>query len=290
MMGVTGFTETAAPELRLPDAPRKRIDGENFPVALRLLPARVRRGLLALYAYARYVDDIGDEFDGPRIRALEQIRAQVEVLYDGGRPELPAVAGLAVLREEFRVPAQPFLDLVQANLADQQVFRYATFPDLLDYCRLSASPVGRVVLRIIGAGAEHLAELSDRICTGLQIVEHLQDVGEDFRAGRVYLPGADMARFQVTEPMLAQRTAPAPVRELVRYELDRASAYLEAGSPLVSALRGPGRLAVAGFLAGGRAAVRAVRAAEYDVLGVDCSPSKRGLLVDLLRSTVRTAG
>lgn len=283
-------TPDSGSPLVLPTESRKHIDGENFPVALRVLPSRLRRGLLALYAYARYVDDIGDEFDGPRVAALQQIADQVRLLYAGGRPELPAVAGLATLREEHGVPAQPFLDLIRANLADQQVSRYPAFADLLAYCRLSADPVGRVVLHLVGAPAEHLVTLSDRICTGLQIIEHLQDVGEDYRSGRVYLPQQDLGRFGVPESALGSSRASADLRALVRYQTDRAVAYLNAGAPLVSGLHGWGRLAVAGFLAGGRAAAAAIRAVDYDVLAHDCSPSKRGIAAAYLRATVRTPG
>lgn len=286
----TAVTEPADRPLSLPAAPRKRIDGENFPVAMRILPSRLRRGLLALYAYARYVDDIGDEFDGPRVRALERIADEVRLLYDGGLPTLPAVSGLAVLRDEHRVPADPFLDLIEANIADQRVSRYPTFADLLDYCRLSANPVGRVVLRIVGADAEHLAELSDRICTGLQIIEHVQDVGEDYRAGRIYLPQQDMARFGVPEQALGAAHVSAELTDLLRYQIDRAVAYLDAGAPLVSALHGAARIAVAGFVAGGRAAATTVRDAGYDVLARECSPPKRTIVSAYLRATIRTAG
>lgn len=276
--------------LVLPATARKHIDEENFPVAMRMLPSRLRRGLLALYSYARYVDDIGDEFDGPRVAALQQIADQVRLLYAGGRPELPVAAGLSVLRDEHGVPAQPFLDLIRANIMDQQVSRYPAFADLLAYCRLSADPVGRVVLHLVGRPAGHLIALSDRVCTGLQIIEHLQDVGEDYRAGRVYLPQQDLRRFGVAESEFGEPRASAELRALVRYQTDRAVAYLNAGAPLVSALHGWGRLAVAGFLAGGRAAAGAIRAADYDVLAHQCSPSKRGIAAAYLRATVRTPG
>ncbi len=275
----------------LPATARKRMHGENFPVAMRILPRRLRRGLLALYAFARYVDDVGDEFDGPRIAALKEIAELVRLQYAGSRPACPAaIAGVAVLRDEYAVPAAPLLDLVQANIADQRVRRYQSFADLLEYCRLSANPVGRVVLHVVGEPAEHLIALSDRICTGLQILEHLKDVGEDYRADRVYLPACDMVRFGVDAQMLADERAGPPVRALIRYETDRAAAYLEAGAPLVSALRGPARIAVAGYLAGGRAAARAIRSARYDVLARDCSPSGRDIAAAYLRATVSTAG
>jgi phytoene/squalene synthetase len=206
-------------------------------------------------------------------------------------PDIPAaLAGAALLREHYGVAADDLLNLVQANIIDQQVDRYPTFADLLDYCRLSANPVGRAVLAIAGANGDERIELSDRICTGLQIIEHLQDVGEDYRAGRVYLPQTDLHRFSVTEPMLSADSAPPPLKDLIRYETDRAVAYLNAGAPLVSVLHGWPRLAVSAFLAGGRAAAQTVRRAGYDVLGRDCSPPKRAVARAYLRATVRTPG
>lgn len=288
--GHTPADGTSSGPASLPAGARKRIEGENFPVALRVLPRRWRRALESLYAYARYVDDIGDEFDGPRVAALNHVADEVRLLYAGGRPTLAAVAGLAVLRTDHAVPAQPFLDLVRANLADQQVTRYRTFAELRAYCALSADPVGRVVLRIAGTAAEHLVALSDRICTGLQIIEHIQDVGEDYRAGRIYLPQRDMARFGVPEQALGRPSAEPRLRELLRYQTDRAVAHLEAGAPLVCALHGAARIAVSGFLAGGRAAASTVRAAGYDVLARDCSPPKRSVAAAYLRAIVRTAG
>ena len=283
------FTSATSAEVELPRHARKQAGGENFPVALRVLPRELRRGLVTLYDYARYVDDLGDEFDGDRVAALHRAAEIVRSGCTG--PDIPAaLAGAALLREHYGVAADDLLNLVQANIIDQQVDRYPTFADLLDYCRLSANPVGRAVLAIAGANGDERIELSDRICTGLQIIEHLQDVGEDYRAGRVYLPQTDLHRFSVTEPMLSADSAPPPLKDLIRYETDRAVAYLNAGAPLVSVLHGWPRLAVSAFLAGGRAAAQTVRRAGYDVLGRDCSPPKRAVARAYLRATVRTPG
>jgi len=285
----TALAPATSDEVELPRRARKQAGGENFPVALRVLPRDLRRGLVTLYDYARYVDDLGDEFAGDRLAALDRVAVIVRSGATG--PDVPAaLAGATLLREHYGVAAEDLLNLVQANVVDQRVTRYQTFADLLDYCRLSANPVGRAVLAIAGADTGERIELSDRICTGLQIIEHLQDVGEDFRAGRVYLPQTDLRRFSVTESMLSAGTASPPLRDVIRYETDRAVAYLNAGAPLVSALRGWPRLAVSAFLAGGRAAAATVRRADYDVLGRDCSPPKRAVARAYLRATVRTPG
>src|SRR5215469_12172405 len=181
-----------------------RARSENFTVASRLLPAHIRRHLLAFYAYARLVDEVGDSYQGDRLAVLNQLEAQLRAALDRGSatdvwPAVAAAAGSVV--ELGRDPA-PLFDLIAANRQDQTVTSYRSFADLCDYCQLSANPVGRLVLAAFGAGSpERIApeqiEWSDSICTGLQLAEHWQDVAEDAAAGRVYLPEEDLQRFGV---------------------------------------------------------------------------------------------
>ena len=179
---------------------------ENFPVAIRILPARYRRHLMALYGFARLTDDIGDEVTPEaRLRLLDELEADVARIFDGSGPRLAVLRELAVTVTECGVPAQPLLDLIQANRQDQIVTRYETFEDLVGYCRLSANPVGLVVLYIFAAASPARERLSDSICTALQLVEHWQDVAEDLRQDRIYLPRQDMEQFGVTEQDLAAR-------------------------------------------------------------------------------------
>ncbi|MEO3778437.1 squalene synthase HpnC [Micromonospora sp. B11E3] len=266
---------------------------ENFPVALRILPRRYRRHLLALYAYARQVDDLGDEaLPAPtdRLAALDEVEAELRLLYAGRRVTHPAVRVLVPTVAECRLPLDALVRLVEANRVDQRVTRYATFDQLVEYCTLSANPVGELVLRVFGQDSPARIALSDRVCTALQIVEHLQDVAEDHRRGRVYLPAEDMARFGVTEADLARPTAGRQLRELVEFSAERARAWLDAGAPLVSALHGWARLAVGGYLAGGRATLDALAAADHDPLRTTVRPRGRRVLLRWLSATVRSAG
>jgi squalene synthase HpnC len=176
------------------------------------------------------------------------------------------VRGLAALTAEGRVPFEPFHDLVAANLMDQHKTRYATFAELVSYCRLSANCVGRVVLYLAGqATPQNLAD-SDAVCTGLQIVEHLQDVAEDFRAGRVYLPREDLTAFGVSEKEFSAGHASEDLKALLRWEAGRAAVMLGRGVPLTRRLRGWARPAVIGYVAGGRAGLAALSRVDYDVL------------------------
>jgi squalene synthase HpnC len=270
---------------------------ENFPVALRLLPRRYRDHLMAVYSYARTVDDIGDE--GPadqRLPLLAELEEDLRRLYAAlgeraqpaaSQPRHPAVRGLAGVVTDCGIPMQPFRDLIAANQQDQVVTRYRTFEELLGYCELSANPVGLIVLYVFGCYTPERAQLSDSICSGLQIVEHLQDVAEDQRAGRVYLPAADLHGHGCTEEDLAGQTAPPQLRRLIAAEADRAGALMSAGAPLVGQLRGAARFAVAGYLAGGRAALAAIAAADYDVLATTPRPTKSRTVLELARVLAR---
>ena len=268
--------------------------GENFPVALRLLPDRYRRHLTALYCFARLTDDLGDQareagqHDADlRLRLLDELAADVHRIYQGAPAQSPVMQQMAVTVRECTIPAQPLLDLIQANRQDQQVTRYRTFAELGQYCELSANPVGQMVLHIFGAATPERILLSDHVCTALQLVEHWQDVAEDLANGRIYLPGEDLDRFGVTEADLAEPSAGPVVKNLMRFETDRAHGLLDEGAPLVGTLHGAARLAVAGYLAGGRAALAAIRAQGYDVLSTTARPRKPRMAAELVKAYAR---
>ncbi|CUU57921.1 squalene synthase HpnC [Parafrankia irregularis] len=240
---------------------------ENFPVASRLLPARLREHLNALYVFGRLVDDIGDEAPGDRLALLDELGEDLELIWSGGQPRLPVHQTLARTVRACDLPAEPFRRLVQANRQDQVVTRYDTYDDLVRYCTLSADPIGRMVLGVFGLATPARVALSDRICTALQLAEHFQDVAEDLAAGRIYVPLEDMEAFGVTEADLAAPSASPAVRHLMAFEVARARTLLDSGAPLVGLVGGRLRLAMAGFVGGGRAALDAIRRADYDMLG-----------------------
>jgi squalene synthase HpnC len=266
--------------------------GENFPVALRMLPARYRRHLTNLYFFARLTDDLGDEAEGQgnvtdlRLRLLDELAADVDRVYSGKAPRSPVIKAMAETVRECGVPARPLLDLIQANRQDQLVTRYRTYQELEQYCELSANPVGQVVLYIFGVATPRRIALSDSICTALQLAEHWQDVAEDLASGRIYLPGEDLERFGVPEADLAAPNAGRNVKQLMIFETDRAERLLDSGAPLVHTLHGAARLAVAGYLAGGRAALAAIRAQDFDVLRGTPRARKPRLAAELAKAYV----
>jgi squalene synthase HpnC len=260
--------------------------GENFPVASRALPRAQREHLLALYGFARLVDDAGDEASGDRLALLDWIEAEVDRVYDG-EPTNPLMRRLATTVRTCAIPPEPLRALIAANRQDQRVHEYETFDDLLGYCRLSANPVGHLVLHVFDAATPEQVELSDAVCSGLQLVEHWQDVAEDLGRGRVYLPAEDLRRFGVTRDDLAAPRATEPVRRLMAFEVARAHRLLDRGAPLIRTLRGRPALAVAAFVAGGRSALDALAAGGYDVLGATPRPSRRQRAGALLRTLAR---
>ena len=171
---------------RIAAASAGQMRSENFPVALRLLPRRPRAHLTRVYRFARFVDDVGDEAPGDRIALLDLIDREIRALW-GGSPRLAPVRDLRPVIDDCGVPIAPLLDLVEANRVDQSTHRYETFEDLLDYCRLSAAPIGQVILRVAGAATAQNIVDSDAVCSALQVLEHCQDVGEDARRG-AHLP------------------------------------------------------------------------------------------------------
>ena len=250
---------------RLAAASAAQAGSENFPVALRILPRDPRDKLMRAYSFARFVDDVGDEAPGDRLALLDAVDKDVRAL-PSGTAALSVVRALRVL-VDIGTPLEPFLDLIEANRMDQRVKRYEHFSDLLHYCDYSAAPVGRIVLHIAGAATERNIVDSDSVCNALQVLEHCQDVGEDARAGRVYLPGVAI------DDALAASTSDA-VRDAVATNVALACGMLQSGRALVRRLSGWPRLAVAGFVGGGLATAAALRRADYDVLARTVRPSK----------------
>jgi squalene synthase HpnC len=227
---------------------------ENFTVASAILGRRRARHLMAIYGFARLVDDVGDESPGDRDALLDLIALELSgVFADAGapRPRHPLMHALAVTVRECGLPRLPFERLIEANRVDQVVSHYETFEQLLDYCGLSAAPVGQLVLGIFAAATPERVALSDRVCAGLQVVEHLQDIAEDHRRGRVYMPREDLARFGCSEQDLDSEPPSAPLRALIEFESARARVLLASGGPLARTLPPAPRIAVAGFAAGG---------------------------------------
>jgi len=246
---------------------------ENFTVATRLVPPRLRQHLANVYAYARWSDDLADEAASPAeaARDLAAWRQGLEECF-AGRPGHPVYVALAETVRMTGLTIEPFAHLLDAFEEDRAfdaagvAVRYADRDSLVAYCRRSADPVGRIVLALEGCRDAGLVAMSDSICTGLQLVNFWQDVRRDRLAGRVYLPREDMQRHGATEVMLDAPLANAPLKELLRDEVAWARECFDAGAPLAGAAPPVLRPAIGMFLAGGRAVADAIERAGFDTL------------------------
>lgn len=248
---------------------------ENFPVASVLLPAPLREPVAAIYGFARSADDFADEGDLPpdqRRELLAGYQAELDAIEQGRPTQHPVFLRLRPVIASYGLPLQLFRDLLDAFMQDVGKDRYRDFPELMDYCRRSADPVGRLLLHLFGhATAENLTR-SDAICSALQLINHWQDVGIDAGKGtngRIYLPQDDMARFGVSDGDVLHRSVGKPAstdfRQLLAFQVNRARALMLSGAPLGWDLQGRIGLEIRAIVAGGLRILDKIEAVDYDV-------------------------
>ena len=250
-----------------------RAAGENFPVGSVLFPRPLRPHIRGLYCYARLVDELGDAYDGDRLAALDELEREVEAAF-AGEATWPVLRNVQPTIREFELPLEPFLRLIEANRMDQRIGTYATWADLKHYCVHSADPCGRLVLGVLRRLDDpELVAASDSVCTGLQLVNFLQDVPRDLELGRIYLPADDRRTFG--EPPLDRPNE--DLRALLRFEAQRAAELLSAGEVLRDRIGGRLGRAVALFARGGLAALDALESAGWDIFSGRPRPSRARL-------------
>ncbi len=244
---------------------------ENFPVASWLLPAHLRKPIEAIYAFARSADDFADEGNlspAERLNLLNGYSAQLKLIISGNDPEEELFARLARVIAEHSLPISLFEDLLDAFKQDVTKFRYETYAELLDYCRRSANPIGRMMLHLYRKTSPENLAWSDQICTALQLINHWQDVAIDFSkplCGRIYIPQEDLTAFGLSEADIAGATNCDGWKQLMKFECNRARTLLNAGKPLGHAL--PGRIGaeLRAIVAGGRAILEKIEHVDGDV-------------------------
>lgn len=231
---------------------------ENFPVLSWALPRRLRPHVAAVYAFARAADDDADERE-PREGAA-RLDAKRQRIENGNFSGDPVFEALGQTMREFQLPPEPFLDLLSAFKQDTEKKRYETFDEVLDYCRRSANPVGRIVLMLMGYRHLERFEMSDKICTALQLANFWQDVRADYLdRDRIYIPMEDMRSFGVTEPDLAlfgMATVTENLKKLIAFEVDRSAIIMRQGWGLVRSMPFRYKLPIALFAAGGSVILR----------------------------------
>ncbi len=258
---------------------------ENFHVASWFLPAALRPHFHAIYAYCRISDDLGDEVGdtAQALALLDMWGRELDACYEG-RSRHPVFVALAETIRACSIPKEPFADLLKAFKQDQTVTRYETMHDLLEYCRYSANPVGRLVLYVCGYADEERFRLSDATCSALQLANFWQDVNVDCAKGRVYLPQDDMRRFGVRDETIQQGIATPGFRALLHYEVDFARRLFEEGLPLIHMVGRELAVDLDLFSRGGLEILRAIERRDFDVLSQRPAISKRTKVALALRA------
>jgi squalene synthase HpnC len=241
---------------------------ENFSVATWFLPKRLRQHFYNVYAYCRISDDLGDETGNREasLQLLDEWEGELNACYQAA-PRHPVFVALAGTVREFDIPKQTFAYLLTAFRQDQTVARYETFDDLLGYCRYSANPVGHLVLYLCGYRDPERQQLSDFTCTALQLANFWQDVSADYEKGRIYLPLADLRKYNVAEADIAGKNNSPGFREMMRFEVQRAREWFERGLPLVSKVNRDLAIDIELFSRGGQEILNAIERQGYAVLG-----------------------
>lgn len=242
-----------------------RAHQENFTVVSWVLPRTLRPHFYALYTFCRYTDDLGDEAEGDRLALLADFQRELIDCFEGVR-QRPMFQALGRTVDKFRIPPEPFLRLIEANRMDQSITRFETYADLLHYCGHSATPVGQMVLYVLGYRDDERQALSDATCIALQLANFWQDVTVDWEKGRVYIPQEDLRRFGVTEEQLAAGRIDDDARRLFRFEVERTQKLFDQGKQLEGLVDRQSRADVRLFRMGGEAILKAIRKRNYDVL------------------------
>jgi squalene synthase HpnC len=241
---------------------------ENFPVASLLLPRRQRRYVAAIYAFARTADDFADEGNKPaeeRLALLDDWAQKLEAA-SRGDGQGPVFVALAETMRSTNLPMAPLSDLLTAFRMDVTTNRFATFDDVLHYCRHSANPVGRIILHLFGKAAPETIALSDSICTGLQLTNFWQDFAIDWTKGRLYIPLEDIRQFGYTEREIVEKVTSDQFRALMRFEVERAKSYLLSGRLLTEQVGGRLGWELSLTLRGGLGILHRIESAGYDVI------------------------
>lgn len=241
---------------------------ENFPVASVLLPQRLRRPVELIYSFARQADDFADEGDAPpeqRLHRLAEFSTELDRIERGEPARLPLFADLVPVITAHRLPVGLFRDLLSAFSQDVTKNRYTTFGEVMDYCRRSANPVGRLLLHLYQATDARNLACSDAVCSSLQLINFLQDVEIDFRSNRIYLPQDEMAEYGVTEAQIADRANGTAWQALMMFQIERARGMLLTGAPLARRLPGRVGLELRMIVMGGTRILDKLRASRGDV-------------------------
>ncbi len=241
---------------------------ENFPVASILMPQRFRRPVALIYRFAREADDFADEGDLPaaeRLALLQTFNRELEHIEAGQPPAIAWFAGLAEIIHQHQLPLQLFRDLLSAFAQDVVQARYTDYAQVLDYCRRSANPIGRLLLLLYGAATEQNNKWGDAICSSLQLINFWQDVDIDYRKNRIYFPQNEMTQYGISEQHIAEKNTDGNWKAFMTFQINRTRDYLQSGAPLGHVLQGRLGLEMRMIIAGGDRILTKITNVDYDV-------------------------
>ena len=241
---------------------------ENFPVASVLLPKRLREPIALIYSFARQADDFADEGDisaEQRLALLDGFKAELDLIQAYIQPKTDFFSALHIMMKAQNLPLQPFYDLLDAFSQDVLKSRYSNFGEIIDYSRRSANPVGRLLLHLYGESTPKNMGYSDAICSALQIINFLQDIGIDAKKDRIYMPLDELTRFKITETDIFNAHYDFKFKLFMAFQIERARKLLQSGAPLGLILKGRIGLEMRLIIAGGERLLAKLHDAEGDI-------------------------
>lgn len=241
---------------------------ENFPVASALLPMRLRKPIGMIYSFARQADDFADEGNltpEARLSLLDGFRSELNQIRDKAQPETEFFVGLQETIAQHQLPLVPFYDLLDAFSQDVTKARYADFGEVIDYCRRSANPIGRLLLHLYGMATPRNIGMSDAICSSLQIINFLQDVAIDYKKDRIYFPQDEMRKYKIEESQIANSSTAGTWGLFMEFEINRARKLLQSGAPLGLVLPGRIGLEMRTIIAGGERILQKLHKSRGDM-------------------------
>ena len=241
---------------------------ENFPVASLLLPRRLRRAVKVIYHFARSADDIADEGDATaseRLLALDAYRTELSRITNRQEPQTQLFRDLAWVISHHKLPIQPFYDLLDAFSQDVVKTRYANFGEVMDYCKKSANPVGRLMLALYKENDQRSVAYSDAICSALQLINFLQDVAIDYDKNRIYLPLDELARHNISEAQIKAHDSGGAWSPFMLMQIERTRKLLQAGAPLGKVLKGRIGLELRMIIMGGSVVLEKLHASNGNI-------------------------
>lgn len=245
---------------------------ENFPVASILLPSHLRKPIGLIYSFARQADDFADEGElsiEARLRLLNSFREELDLLHAYIKPQTAFFNTLGQMIAEWKLPFKPFYDLIDAFSQDVVKTRYANYGEVLDYCERSANPIGRLLLHLYGKSTPHNIQLSDNICSALQIINFLQDIAIDFKKNngkqRIYMCQDEMIVFGIAEQQIKNQVVDERWQQFMQFNLQRVSALLQAGKPLGRILTGRVGFEMRMIIAGGERIISKINKVNGDI-------------------------